>query len=185
MKRNDIVKRFLLPLVIVVGVMVISSVVFHSSRELSPGALRNILSWGFGPLMFISIWFFGFVGPPIAYFLGSRFGERLIVAFANPVIWVFRMMMKVSCQFSAVELIYFFFLPWTFGIMCVTLFEFSLSELFCRAITKARGTRPIRVFSPLVLVMLLAGILGTYFGLIRGQEWVYMIVHNYAQYFVK
>ena len=184
MKESGIIRRFLVPLVLVVGIMAVASLVFHGARALAPGGLRTALTWVFGPLMFISIWFFGLVGPPIAYFRGARFVERIVVAFANPVIWVVRMMAKVSCQYSAVELVYFFLLPWTFGIICVTLFLFSVAELVCRAMDKKRGGA-VRVFSPIVLVLLIAGLAGTYFGLIRGQEWVYMIVHNYAGHFVK
>jgi hypothetical protein len=177
-------KRFIVPLVLVVGIMAAASLIFHGARTLSPGGARTALLWVFGPLMFISIWFFALVGPPIAYFMGARFGERLIVALANPVIWVARMMAKVSCQYSPIELFYFFLLPWTFGIICVTLFLFSIAELFSRTIDKRRGGAT-RVFSPVVLILLAAGLAGTYFGLIRGQEWVYMVVHNYAAHFVK
>jgi hypothetical protein len=184
MKRTGIVRRFVIPLIIVVGVMAAASLIFHGARMLSPGTARTALLWFFGPLMFISIWFFGFVGTPIAYFSGARFVERLIVAFANPVIWVARMMAKVSCQFGPIELIYFFFLPWTFGIICMTLLEFSVSEIACRAIDRRRGGA-VRVLSPVVLVLLLLGLAGTYFGFIRGQEWVYMIVHNYALHFLQ
>ncbi|MBN2223422.1 MAG: hypothetical protein JW765_01970 [Deltaproteobacteria bacterium] len=184
MKKIGIVRRFIIPLVIVVGIMTAASLIFHGARTLEPGTTRTVLTWIFGPLMFISIWFFGFVGVPIAYFSGARFAERLIVAFANPIIWVVRMMLKVSCQFGPVELFYFFLLPWTFGIVCVTLFEFSITELVCRALDKRRGGA-VRVFSPAVLVLLLLGLAGIYFGLIRGQEWVYMVVHNYALHFMK
>jgi hypothetical protein len=184
MKEKGVVRRFIVPLVIVVGIMAAASLIFHGARMLSPGTVRTGLLTVFGPLMFISIWFFGFVGVPIAYVSGARFIERLVVAFANPVIWIVRMMAKVSCQFGPVELLYFFFLPWTFGIVCVTLFEFSVSELACRAVDRRRGGA-VRVFSPVVLVLLLLGLAGTYFGLIRGQEWVYMVVHNYALHFVK
>jgi Zn-dependent protease with chaperone function len=183
MKERGIVRRFIVPLVIVVGIMAAASLIFHGARLLAPGTPRAVILAVFGPLMFISIWFFGFVGVPIAYFSGARFVERLIVAFANPVIWIVRMEAKVACQFGPAELFYFFFLPWTFGIVCVTLFEFSVSDLVCRAIDKRRGGA-VRVFSPAVLVLLALGLVGTYVGLIRGQEWVYMVVHNYAQHFV-
>jgi hypothetical protein len=184
MKKIGFTKRFIVPLVIVVGIMAVSSLIFHGSRMLDPGTTRTALLWIFGPLMFISIWFFGFVATPIAYVSGARFIERLIVAFANPIIWVIRMMAKVSCQFGAVELIYFFFLPWTFGLVCMTMLEFSVSDLVCRAVDKRRGGA-VRVFSPAVLVILILGLVGTYVGFVRGQEWVYMVVHNYALHFLK
>jgi hypothetical protein len=184
MKKNGVLKRFIVPLVLVIGIMAAASLIFHGARSLSPGGVRTALLWTFGPLMFISIWFFALVGPPIAYFMGARFFERFVVALANPVIWVARMMAKVSCQYSGAELFYFFLLPWTFGIICVTLLLFSIAELVCRSIDKGRGGM-VKVLSPVVLILLLAGLAGTYFGLIRGQEWVYMVVHNYAAHFVK
>jgi hypothetical protein len=184
MKKTGIIGRFVVPLLIVIGIMAAASLIFHGARMLAPGTTRTVLLWIFGPLMFVSIWFFGFVGAPIAYFSGARFVERLIVAFANPVIWIARMMAKVSYQFSPVELVYFFFLPWTFGLVCMTLVEFSLSEITCRAVDRRRGAA-VRVLSPAVLVLLLLGLVGTYFGFIRGQEWVYMVVHNYALHFIQ
>jgi len=184
MKKTGIVRRFIVPLVIGVGIMAVASLGFPGARLLSPGTVRTVLLWIFGPLMFISIWFFGFVGTPIAYFSGARLIERLIVAFANPVIWIVRMLGKVSCQFGPIELVYFFFLPWTFGLVCMTLVEFSVSDLVCRAIDRRRGSA-VRIFSPVVLVLLLLGLIGTYFGFVRGQEWVYMIVHSYALNFLQ
>ncbi|MBU2547826.1 MAG: hypothetical protein KKB20_05410 [Proteobacteria bacterium] len=181
MPRNGFFKRFLVPLVLVVGVMALSSLAYHGSSGLRPGPVRDVLIGVFGPLLFLSIWFFGFVGPPLAYFQGAGFFERLIVAFVNPAIWVVRMEAKVACQFTPVEMVYFFFLPWTFGVMCVTLFEFSAAELVCRFFHKRRD-ESVRVLAPGVLSGLVLGLVGTYAGLIRGQEWVYMVVHHYAEH---
>ena len=180
MERRSFLRRFILPLVLAVGIMAVSSLIYHGSSGLSRGLLRDALIGLFGPLLFLSIWFFAFVGPPLAYFQGAYFIERLIIAFVNPVIWVVRMEAKVACQFSAVEMVYFFFLPWNFGIMCVTLFEFSVSELACRFIHRRKEPKAVRVFDPLVLIFLIGGLAGTYIGLIRGQEWVYLVVHHYA-----
>jgi hypothetical protein len=185
MEKVSFVKRFIVPLAIVVGIMVISSVIYHmAGGRMSPGSARDTLIGIFGPLLFVSIWFFALVGPPIGYFMGATFFERFVIAFANPVIWVTRMESMVACQFSPVEMVYFFFLPWFFGIICVTLFLFSISELVCRSIGKIGGDKKVRIFSPVVLLFLVGGLLGTYVGLIRGQEWVYMIVHHYAAHFL-
>ena len=184
MERKGFVKSFIIPLVIVVGTMAVSAVIYHSSSGLDPGPLRNLLVNTFGPLLFFSIWFFALVGPPLAYFRGALFIERLIIAFANPVIWIIKMESMVACQFSGIEMIYFLFLPWFFGIMCVTLLFFSISEFVCRTIHKIKDPEDVRVFHPLVILFLLLGLAGTYMGLIKGQEWVYMIVHHYAAHFL-
>jgi hypothetical protein len=184
MKANSFTKRFLFPLFFVVGFKLVAGFGYDWSSTLPPGAMKNILIHIFGPATFFSLWFFAFVGPPLAYWLGASFWERLIVAFANPVIWVASVEAKVSCQFSGIEMVYFFFLPWTFGIMCVTCVEFSISELVCRLVHRMRKDARVMVLHPGVLLILIAGLAGTYLGLIKGQEWVYMIVHHYAENFL-
>ena len=125
MEKRSFVKRFIVPLAIVVGIMVISSVIYHmAGGYMGPGSTRDSLIGIFGPLMFLSIWFFALVGPSIGFFMGATFIERFIIAFANPVIWVARMESMVACQFSPVEMVYLFLLPRFLGIMCVTLFLF-------------------------------------------------------------
>jgi hypothetical protein len=184
MERQGFIKSFIVPLVIVVGIMVVSGIIYHSASGLEPGKLRDSLINIFGRLLFFSIWFFALVGPPLAYFRGALFIERLIIAFANPVIWIVRMESMVACQFSGIEMIYFLFLPWFFGIICVTLFLFSISEIVCRTIHKIKDPEDVRVFHPAVVVLLVLGLAGTYMGLIKGQEWVYMVVHHYAAHFL-
>lgn len=180
MRKPTLVRRFILPLVLAVGLLFLSGAAYHGAGAMAPGALRNALIGVFGPLCFFAIWFFAFVGPPLAYRLGAGFAERMAVAFANPVIWIVQVESRVACQFTAVERVYFLFLPWLFGLICVTLLEFSLSELVCRAIDRRVSGKPVRVFHPVVILFLVAGLAGLYVGLIRGQEWVYMVVHHYA-----
>ncbi|MBW2366048.1 MAG: hypothetical protein JRF25_13630, partial [Deltaproteobacteria bacterium] len=120
MRHLGFIKRFIFPLILVVAIRVISSVIYNSSSALPVGLVRDLLINTFGPITFFSLWFFAFIGPPIAYFRGATFIERLIVAFINPVMWIISIESKIACQFSGIEMVYFFFLPWTFGIMCVT-----------------------------------------------------------------
>jgi len=182
MNRLSIIRRFVWPLVIIVGIRIVSSMVYHASSGFSPGLLREFLINTSGPVTFVSLWFFALVGPPIVYFRGGSFSERLIIAFANPVMWVACVLSQVACQYRGVELVYFFLLPWTFGIMCVTGLLFSLAELACRTLHKRKWPQDVRILHPGVLILLLVSLTGTYFGLIKGQEWVYMVVHHYASY---
>lgn len=184
MKRLNVTRRFIFPLILVVSIRIISSLIYNSSSALGPGIIRTILIGTFGPITFFSLWFFAFVGPPIAYFRGASFIERLIIAFINPVLWVISVESQLACQFSGIEMVYFFFLPWTFGIICVTLLEFSIAEIVCRFIHKKRFKEIVSVFHPVVLIFLFAGVTGTYVGLIKGQEWVYTVVHHYAAHFL-
>ncbi len=181
MQKKSFVKRFLFPLGLSVGVMIASSILYHSASGMETGLLRNTIIGVFGPLLFLSIWFFPLVGPPLAFFQGASFFERLIIAFANPIIWIARMEYLVACQYTPLELVYFFFLPWTFGNVCVTLTLFSLADIICRVIAVKTGRLTnLRLVNPGVVLLLVIGVTGTFFGLIRGQEWVYMVVHHYA-----
>lgn len=184
MDNRTVFSRFLIPLLVALGTLTASSLVYHGSTPLTPGTLRTIVKDFSGAVMFVSIWFFAFIGPPLAYFRGASFIERAVVAFANPLVWLVRMALSVSCQFNAVEMVYFFFLPWTFGVVAVTLFEFALAEMACRAIDRRRGN-DARVLHPAVISLLAAGMAGVYFGLIKGQEWAYVVVNHYADHFVR
>jgi hypothetical protein len=184
MKKMNFTRRFMYPLIFVVAIRVISSFMYNASSGLPVGLVRDLLIHTFGPITFFSLWFFAFVGPPIAYFRGASFMERFIIAFANPVMWVVCVESQLACQFNWVEMIYFFFLPWTFGIMCVTLLEFSISEFICRWLHKRKSKEAVPVFHPSVIIMLVSGLIGTYVGLIKGQEWVYMVVHHYSSHFL-
>ena len=144
------------------------------------GLLRDLLINTSGPITFVTLWFGALIGPPIVYFLGGSFLERLIIAFINPIMWVAIVLTQVACQFKGIELVYFFFLPWTFGIMCVTGLLFSLAELVCRFLHKRKWPQDVHVFHPGVLILLAVSLTGTYFGLLKGQEWVYLVVHHYA-----
>ena len=43
---------------------------------------------------------------------------------------------------------------------------------------------PPRVLPVGIIITLLLGLAGTYVGMIRGQEWVYLVVHHYATHFL-
>ncbi len=110
MERLSLSRRFIWPLLIVVGIRIVSSIAYHASSGLAPGLLRDILINTYGPITFVALWCFAFIGPPIVYFRGGSFFERLIIAFANPVMWVTSVLAQVACQYSWIVLIYFFFL---------------------------------------------------------------------------
>ena len=181
-ERLSVTRRFVWPLVILVGIRILSSFTYHASSGLAPGLLRDVLINVSGPTTFVILWFGALIGPPIVYFRGGSILERLLIAFINPVMWVACVLAQVACQFKGIELLYFFFLPWTFGIMCVTGLLFSLAEFACRALHKRKWPQDVRVFHPGVLALMAVSLTGTYIGLIKGQEWVYLVVHHYASH---
>lgn len=174
-------KRFFIPLAALVGLWAVSCAIYEGAAWLlSPGGLRTSLVTLFAPLLFLSVWGAGFIGPILGYLLGATFRERALLAFTNPLIWIARVEARVACQFSAVELVYFLFLPWIFGLVCVTCFELGLSELVCRLVHRRKAPGSVRIGHPVVWLLIIGGLAGTYLGLIRGQEWVYAVVHHYA-----
>ncbi|MBU3915985.1 hypothetical protein KKA14_10660 [bacterium] len=184
MKKTNFMRRFAYPLLLVIGINLLAGWIYDGASILNPGVFRDVIIGVFGLRLFISLWFFAFVGPPLAYYLGASFWERMVVAFANPVIWVISVEAKIACQFCAAEMIYFFFLPWTFGIISVTCIEFSISDLVCRFLHRRKRDDGVRIFHPGVIALLVVGLTGTYAGLIKGQEWVYFIVHHYKTNFL-
>lgn len=183
MERAGVVKRFIVPLVLVVGINFVAGWIYDGAALMDPGMLRNLLISIFGPLLFVSLWFFAFLGPPLGYYLGASLPERLVIAFANPVIWVVSVEAKIACQFCGIEMIFFFFLPWTFGIISITSIEFSLADTACRFLHNRRDSS-VKTLHPGVMALLVIGVAGTYGGLIKGQEWVYFIVHLYEDFFL-
>ena len=184
--RKGFLQSFIVPLLVVVGLMVVSGLIYHgAASKLAPSAFRTFLTNVFGLVLFLSIWFSPILGVPLSYFRGALQIERVIIAFANPILWILKNELMVCCQFSGVELIYFVFLPWFFGIICVTLFLFSVMEIVSRFIHRRIDKEdPPRVLPVGIIITLVLGLAGTYIGLIKGQEWVYLVVHHYATHFL-
>ncbi len=79
------------------------------------------------------------------------------MAFANPLVALVRMALSVSSQFNVVEMVYFFFLPWTFG-----WWRYALRispRVRARAIDRGAGN-DARVLHPAVISLLAAGMAG-------------------------
>ena len=183
--RKGFLQSFIVPLLVMVGLMVVAGLIYHGAARLDPGSFRTFLINVFGPVLFFSIWFSPILGVPLSYFRGALQIERIVIAFINPVIWIVRNELMVACQFSGVELVYFVFLPWFFGVICVTLFLFSVMEIVCRFIHRKKEPEdPPRVLPVGIIITLVLGLSGTYVGMIRAQEWVYFVVHHYATHFL-
>ena len=185
MRDQGFFSRFIYPLALVMGFWAASSYIYNVSGTFEPGLLKKALVAIFGPALFVSIWFMALIGPPMAYFRGARAVERFIIAFANPVIWIVRVEAEVACQYNTAELVYFFFLPWIFGLVCLTLTEFALGDIVCRIVHKFRRPGQVRIFPPLLVLFLVLGAAGTWLAFINGQQWVYFLVHNYAEFFLR
>jgi hypothetical protein len=185
MKTGSGILRFVILLAIVIAVMTVTSLTYGYSSQMAAGPIRGIVSGISTVVLFMSIWLPGFVWVPVAFLLGLSPGERFVIGIANPVIWITRMCISVACQFTAVEILYFLLLPWTFGAMNNALLQFSLTEMACRFIVNRKKDVYVRALHPGLALLAAASTAGLYFGLVRGQEWVYMIVNHYADNFIR
>ncbi|MGV7928075.1 MAG: hypothetical protein AB2L13_04055 [Spirochaetota bacterium] len=102
MDNRTVFSRFLIPLLVALGTLTASSLVYHGSTAHGPRDASHRRE-GRSPARSCSSpsGFFAFIGPPLAYFRGASFIERAVVAFANPLVWLVRMALSVSCQFTA------------------------------------------------------------------------------------
>jgi hypothetical protein len=182
-QKRGFLYRFAIPLATLLLSRLVASTGYNIFGTMAPGTAKTVLVGTFGPLAFLSLWFSPFVGQPLAYFRGARLPERLVIAYVVPCIWLAQVLAEIACQFTFVERIYFLFLPWTFGIICVTALEFALAEMVCRVVDRVRGRSDTVIFQPVILFLLVAGMTGTWIGLVRGQEWVYRVVHHYMAHF--
>ena len=58
MKKKSIVQRFVIPLILVVGIREVSRLTYNAASILSPGIFRDVVIGTAGPLTFFSLWFF-------------------------------------------------------------------------------------------------------------------------------
>jgi hypothetical protein len=58
MKKNGFIQRFVLPLILVVGIREVSRLTYNAASALSPGIFRDVVIGTAVPLTFFSLWFF-------------------------------------------------------------------------------------------------------------------------------
>ncbi len=153
--------------------------IYLAAGAMPQGWLRDGVKLVFGSLAFVSIWFFGWTGPALGRVTGARTGERLLLSFANPLLWVARMLFAVSGQLSLVELAYFCLLPWIFGLLALNVLQFCVAELVFALVGWKRGTAPFRWAHGVLVAGVVLSSAAVFLCLVHGQEWVYAVVHHY------
>jgi len=78
--RQSLTRRLLFPVVLVAGIMVISSLLYDQSRSIANPLMHRFLAHAGAAGMFASIWLGAFIAHPIAFFRGAGYGERLLDA---------------------------------------------------------------------------------------------------------
>ena len=180
MAKQSYVKRVILPILIVMGMMVLSINIYDLSRSMENRTLIANIS---AVMMFLSIWMGALFGNTMAYFRGASFGERLLVSLATPLVWIAKTLYDFMGIYSPGEFIFLIFHNLILGCPVVALLCMGLSELFCRAIEKKRrGNRSVKIFSRGNTIVLAAGAIMTVLMLWNGGHdyyYLYMDVYTY------
>ena len=180
MAKQSYVKRVILPIFIVMGVMVLSINIYDFSRSMENRAFIANVS---AVMMFLSIWMGALFGNTMAYFKGASFGERLFVSLATPLVWSAKTLYDFMGIYSFGEFIFLIFHNLILGCPIVALLCMGLSEIFCRTIEKKRkGNRSVKIFSRGNTIVLAAGAILTVLMLWNGGHdyyYLYMDVYTY------
>ena len=180
MAKQTYFRRVIFPILIVMGVMVLSINVYDFSRPIENRAFIANLS---AAMMFLSIWMGALFGNTMAYFRGASFGERLFVSLATPLLWSAKTLYDFMGIYSFGEFIFLIFHNLIIGCPVVALLCMGLSEIFCRIIEKKRNRMTsLKIFSKGNTTILSAGVILTVLMLWNGGHdyyYLYMDVYTY------
>ncbi|UCD58131.1 MAG: hypothetical protein JSV16_03175 [Candidatus Hydrogenedentota bacterium] len=186
MQKTGFVTRFVIPAAIVLVTTVVTSLIYHHlAWKIEGRALHTILAHVSAVILFVSIGFGALLIYPMAFFRGAHMGERILACLITPVVWNAKEMVRVSEFFNFGETLYYglnsIFLLCVFG----ALGQMGLCELICRWRLGKRGEEPVRVFSPLPVISILASLVALYVFLIwgLGVHFFYIYIEGYRAIF--
>jgi hypothetical protein len=157
--QQSLARRVLFPVALVAGIMVISSLLYDQSRNLSPTLLHRLLANVGAAGLFVSIWLGAFIAHPIAFFRGAGYGERLLAALATPVLWSATVLARFIGIYSPGEFAFLFLHHLVLGAPVVALLCMAISEIVCRVVLRRRsGDRAIRILDGRSITPLVAGL---------------------------
>lgn len=182
MRKQGFFRRIILPIVVVMGLMIISINGYDFSRSITNQTLHQTMANTTAMLMFLSIWLGAMIANTIAYFQGATFRERLLVCLVTPVLWSAKVLWYFMGIYSWPEFFFLLLHNIILGPSVVALLCMGLSELWCRAIAKRRtGGASGRVLAPSSLTVLFVGAVGLFVMLYNGGHayyFVYMDVYT-------
>jgi hypothetical protein len=144
--RQNLARRLLFPVALVAGIMVLSSLLYDQSRNLSPPLLHHLLANIGAVGLFVSIWLGAFIAHPMAFFRGAGYGECLLAALATPLAWSATVLARFIGIYSPGEFAFLFLHHLVLGAPVVALLCMAISEMVCRAVLRRRsGDDAIRI----------------------------------------
>jgi len=186
MRKQPFFRRVIFPIILVMGVMILSVNLYDVSRHIENRTLHLILSNGSAIFMFISIWLGAFFANTIAFFRGATFRERLLVCVATPVVWCAKILYGCWGLYSVGEFLFLFLHHFIIGCPLVALLCMGISEIWCRIIARKKtGDISLKVFAlsntSLLLISLTTVFLMLWNG---GHSYYYLYMDAYAKLFL-
>ena len=185
MEKVSFVRRFVYPVAVVVGILVISKVLYEYSWYLDNDTLHQGIAFVSGAVHVLILWLGSLIIYPWAFVKGASIKERVVACFIPPVAWTIGEIIRVTEFFTLGESLYYG-LNSQFLVSCaMTVFLMGLLELICRRWLKTQIGTASKVVSIGPILAMLAGIGGIYVFLIWGVgvHWFYVYQQGYKALF--
>lgn len=186
MERRSYIGRVFVPILVVLGVMVASTLIYDLSRGMANPIIHKMMAHSGAVFMFLSIWMGALFANTMAFFRGASFGERMLVCLATPLIWCAKVLSSFIGIYAVPE--FFFLLLHHFIIGCplVALLCMGISEIWCRMIARKRSAdRSVPVFAlNNSLLLLISFILVTLMLWNGGHSYYYLYMDAYSRLFL-
>ena len=148
MEKQSIYRRVTFPVILVIGVILISNHLYNLSRHIENNSLHLFVSHTSAAFIFLSVWLGALFGNTIAFFRGATFGERIIVCLVPALFRCAMILNDFLGIYSAAEFFFLFFHHLIIGCPLVALLCMGVSEIWCRIIARRKtGNRAITVIS--------------------------------------
>jgi hypothetical protein len=186
MEQQNLYRRVMFPILLVVGVMLLSINLYDLSRRIDHHSLHLVISHISAVFIFLSVWLGALFGNTIAFFRGASFGERIIVCLAPALLRCALILYDFIGIYSAAEFFFLFLHHIIIGCLLVALLCMGISEIWCRIIARRKtGDRAIKVFAlnnTLVLIISFASVFAMLWN--GGHFYYYLYMDVYAKLFM-
>ena len=186
MEKQGFYRRVFFPIILVVGVMLVSINLYNYSRFIEHHALHLVVSHTGAVFIFLSVWLGALFGNTIAFFRGASFGERIIVCLVPALLRCALILYDFIGIYSAAEFLFLFFHHIIIGCPLVALLCMGISEIWCRIIARRKtGDRAIKVFAlnnTLVLVLSFISVFAMLWN--GGHFYYYLYMDVYTRLFL-
>jgi hypothetical protein len=157
MEKSGFRKRFVVPLLAVLPVMICSWIIYNVAWRLENHYLHQALATVFGSLLFVSVGFGAAVVYPVAFFRGASLRERIIASSITPFVWMTKECARLYISFSFFECLYYYFNVLNLWLVCGLCVEMGIAEMLCRRSLRRRG-EDVKVFTAPAIVAVAGGL---------------------------